>query len=400
MKKPFKNSILLFFSQIGGYVIPIIELPILTRSLSSDVLGSVFFLQAIVLSLSIFVEYGFNYNATRLVSKNIQSKKKVSIIFTRVYSAKIFLFLLSSFFFLSYFSFYEAEFPTYWLIFSLMQFLGFSFSPYWFYQGAQNLKLPVAIDFIVRFTYLFLLFLLVDNDGDASMIVFLQGFSSLLITIITTYIAFNKVGRFSISVKRGIREIWNGFGYFLFKGGATLLLSLNVIIIGHFMSLSALSIFVSIEKVIKVGVGVFNPVINAFYPYFCQDNGVKIKIKFSLILFSISCFVSAMIYYLAPLIVQDFLKSNAQETVHLLQFFVLIIPLRVASQAIIVSFLLPTGLIKIVSRVTIISSLGMLFLSIISSLFYDLYYLIFSTVLIDMLIFIFYTSYIKRKKNC
>ncbi len=400
MFKAIKNSFLLFFSQAGAYIIPLIELPILTRSLSSDVLGSIFFLQGIILTSSIIVEYGFNYNATRKIAINSESHRMISLIFTKVYSAKIILFLLSVLSIGGYFYLSNSNIPDIWLAFALLQFLGFAFSPYWYFQGMQELKLAVSCDLFIRFLYLLIIVLFVSSDDDALLVVALQGLSSFLVTAITSIIAVRRVKSFKISFSRGLKEIQDGVGYFLFKGGATLLLSLNTVIVGQLMSFTALAIFVSAEKIIKAGVGIFNPIMNAFYPYFCEGKNKSHKYKFIIILSGLSVLSTIILYLLSPTLVHEVLKTENNEVLVVLSLFIFAIPLKVTIQSIIVSLLLPSGKINVVSKVTIISSIILLVFSITSSIYFDLMALVRSILIIDAIILSYYLLYLKRNKLC
>jgi PST family polysaccharide transporter len=97
----FKNTMLLTIIQLCSYIIPLVELPFLASVLSVEVLGQIIFLQAIALTLSFFVEYGFNLTASRSLAQNIQYHDDLirAKLIGRVFQAKIILLSLVTFFF-------------------------------------------------------------------------------------------------------------------------------------------------------------------------------------------------------------------------------------------------------------------------------------------------------------
>jgi PST family polysaccharide transporter len=85
----FKNMSLLFFVQLFGYLVPILEIPVLARSLGAQEYGKVVLVQSIALLSSLVVEYGFSLSAARQVSLMKTDVSILSKIFGEVLSAKL-----------------------------------------------------------------------------------------------------------------------------------------------------------------------------------------------------------------------------------------------------------------------------------------------------------------------
>lgn len=75
MNRLFSNAFWLMASQIGGLLIPLIELPLLARRLGADEYGKVVYVLAISIMASVFIEYGFNFSAV----KKSQEGKMINI---------------------------------------------------------------------------------------------------------------------------------------------------------------------------------------------------------------------------------------------------------------------------------------------------------------------------------
>ncbi|WP_320715401.1 oligosaccharide flippase family protein, partial [Enterobacter bugandensis] len=75
-----KNIILLFFVQASNYLFPLLTLPYLMRVLGAENFGIVAMVQAWLQYIIIFVDYGFNFSATLLVSVNKNNQSKIDSI--------------------------------------------------------------------------------------------------------------------------------------------------------------------------------------------------------------------------------------------------------------------------------------------------------------------------------
>ncbi|WP_192828464.1 oligosaccharide flippase family protein, partial [Enterobacter asburiae] len=91
-----KNIILLFFVQASNYLFPLLTLPYLMRVLGAENFGIVAMVQAWLQYIIIFVDYGFNFSATLLVSVNKNNQSKIDSIYTAVTAAKLALLLIVS----------------------------------------------------------------------------------------------------------------------------------------------------------------------------------------------------------------------------------------------------------------------------------------------------------------
>ena len=126
-----KNIISLLVFQGGNYIIPLLVLPFLTRTLEVDGFG----LYSTVFSLSqyfiIFIDYGFNLSATKSIAK-AKNNELINTIFWKIIHTKLVLFLISSVVlaFLCFCNLFSFE-----ALILLVMFLGTVFTPLWFFQG-------------------------------------------------------------------------------------------------------------------------------------------------------------------------------------------------------------------------------------------------------------------------
>ena len=94
-KTLLENFLSLGALQIVSYVIPLINLPYLSRVLGVEKFGLVFFAFAFMQYFIMLTDYGFGLSATREIAVNRHNKNNLSNIFSAVTFLKIILLLIS-----------------------------------------------------------------------------------------------------------------------------------------------------------------------------------------------------------------------------------------------------------------------------------------------------------------
>lgn len=89
-----KNIGSLFGIKLAGYVIPLITLPYLVRTLGIESYGYLGFSIAIVQYFVLFVNYGFDLSATSHIAKNGNDKQSCKLYILECYSSSHLVFLL------------------------------------------------------------------------------------------------------------------------------------------------------------------------------------------------------------------------------------------------------------------------------------------------------------------
>ncbi|MBI6312216.1 oligosaccharide flippase family protein, partial [Proteus mirabilis] len=92
-----KNIISLFSSQVIGYVVPLVQLPYLTRTLGAEYLGLYLFSLSMVTLASIITNYGFDISVTKKVAEGENTLKHLKQLLSRVHIIQSVLFIISTF---------------------------------------------------------------------------------------------------------------------------------------------------------------------------------------------------------------------------------------------------------------------------------------------------------------
>ena len=142
-----ENIVSLSLLQWVNYLVPLLLIPFLVRSLGIEVFGLVMFAQSVSTIFIIFSDLGFSITGTRKISIHTDDKKQISEIFWDITTIKaatlILLFgvLLILIAFVPKFSKEPLLF-----IFSYGVTIGSTVFPSWFFQGIQKMKTITVVN--------------------------------------------------------------------------------------------------------------------------------------------------------------------------------------------------------------------------------------------------------------
>ena len=74
--------------QLVNFIIPLITLPYLTRTLGVEMFGKIAFVQVVMTFASLFTDFGFSWSATREIAAVRHDRAKVAIIFSANWAAQ------------------------------------------------------------------------------------------------------------------------------------------------------------------------------------------------------------------------------------------------------------------------------------------------------------------------
>ncbi|MBV4412033.1 flippase [Enterobacteriaceae bacterium YMB-R22] len=264
-----KNVLYLLFSQLVGYIFPLLTLPYLSHKFEPAQFGVLGICQAIVQYFIIVTDYGFNITGTRQVSINRDDKVKVSRIFFCTMSAKLILLALSSVgIIIAAFTIPSVEGYSFLLICCFTGVIGNAFFPLWLFQGIERIKIPVILSSLAKLLLLALIFVLVKNSNDLNLAAVLLNGGNLLAGIMgIAYIYRNSM---VIWVKPRIAEIYctlmEGWPVFLSTVAISFYTTFNIIVLGYHTSNADVGYYNAADRIRIAIQSMFGPITQAFYP--------------------------------------------------------------------------------------------------------------------------------------
>lgn len=200
-----------------GLVLPLVTLPYLSRVIGVARFGDIAFASSITVYFMTITDYGFNYTATRDLSKNRGNIQYVRELFWNVLYTKLFLFVISTIIFailvetipllrehrlLLWFTYLSV--PCYMLF------------PEWFFQGIEKMKYITIVNVISKLLFTVLIFFVIKKEADYILHPVLSAFGLLVAGVISQVIVIHKYKVFptAISWKSIISTLKSGWNIF------------------------------------------------------------------------------------------------------------------------------------------------------------------------------------------
>ncbi len=366
-----RNAGALYVVQLVSFLVPIFEIPILARALGPVAYGQILFCQALALTASLLVEYGFNINAAQQAALARGRLPGLNRLFSQVLLAKILLAaplagLMLAAWSLGLLDAYLSG-PAL-LGFVLAYFLAFGFSPMWYFQGRERMSGPAMLDVVLRLCGLGVLAVLVRTPDDFLLALPVLAIPPLLNTCLTLGWCRFEVGSVAWDFKGARRQIREGFHFFVYRSASNLAMSAIPVFLGLSSGKRAVGEFAPPEKLIKGMTSLAMPFLSAAFPVFSQRleaGGEAVSFRAPLaVLAVIAVLVSVgtgLAIVIGPWVLDAMLGSSFGGALSIYYVLTGLAPLRILNQSIAMMLLIPAGRAKPTSYViSAFSILGVL----------------------------------------
>ena len=271
------NFVSLTVLQGANYLLPLLILPFLVRTLGSEKFGLVMFAQSLATLLKIVVDFGFTMSGTREISLARNDKKKLSEIFCAIILIKTGLIIVGFiilFFIVELFTRFTVDSEVYYLSFGIV--IGQAIFPVWFFQGIEKMKFVTVVNIFAKVIFTVLIFLAIREESDYILVPIFNSLGFIIAGLLGLFISlkyiFIVVPRISL-VKRLLKE---SSSLFFAKFASTLYTSSNVFILGLFTGNTIVGVYSSMEKLILAVKNIYTPLYQAMFPWLSnQTSEVK-----------------------------------------------------------------------------------------------------------------------------
>ena len=325
-----------------NYVSPLIVFPYLMVVLGAEKFGYIGFTMSVIQYLMLFVDFGFNFSATKQISLAKGNQQELNRIFTSTFYAKIGL-LLVSFFALLLISLvprFEVYRETMYIMFLMV--IGHAFTFVWLFQGMGNIRFISIFNMISRLSILPLTFIFVTSSSDYSIAALIQALVSI-VSMIFSLIYITKNGWVTIgSIIRNdvVFALKESFPLFLSNAATSIYTISFVLLLGYFSTAEQVGQYSAVEKIMRAACYlIFVPISQAFYPKvvsLASQNRTEairlVKMLLLLVLVIMLC-VFVLIFFFSPYLVR-FLGKDYQDTAVLFKI-IAFVPLFVGAGGVI-----------------------------------------------------------------
>ena len=338
-----KNQIINLVSYLIKSISPLLTLPLVAHTFSSNTYGQYLFFLGVGSWVIIIIDYGFNILGTKQISENIISIEKL---ISQTQSAK---FLILIIIFLLNISIYLSTnlISSNFLLINLSIFYGFIYSliPVYFFQGKQKFIELAKFELIFSIVLLILIYFLVNDDNLLELINIIILMRLIYLYCISKYLNyyFNQNIFKKINLKNGILGLKEGFPFFIFNFTTSLYNSFIIVLIGIFLSPIMVGIYSTADKIIKFGIGIIWQLIIVNFPKLVITKGFGSKkyieyfVFFTIILITISV-IQVILINLFIDIIAKFFNQKSDLFVSVLRILSYGIPAIIISTLIIMNY--------------------------------------------------------------
>ncbi len=354
-----ENFLSLGALQIVGYIIPLINLPYLSRILGVEKFGLVFFAFAFMQYFIMLTDYGFGLSATREIAINRHNSNNISNIFSAVTFIK-FCLLIISFLILCIMIIFIPKLHQNWLIFilSFLMVVGNAIYPVWFFQGMERMKYITFLNILAKIIFLVLIFIFVKKESDYIIVPLLNSLGFLVSGIIGMYFAIKELGaRLYIPKWSTIKKQFKySSEFFLSRASLSIFTNTNSFCLGLISSTIMVGYYVAAEKIYAAISGLVGPITGALYPFIAKNKDIKLYKKIFTGVVIVNIFICAFVFIFAPDIITIFYGKDMYNAYKILRIFCFLTMISVPHMMLGYPLLGAMGYTKQVNASIIISS--------------------------------------------
>lgn len=262
--------------EVFGMLIPIITLPILTRSLGPSAYGLFLLMLSIFYFGHTIIDYGSNYTSVRLLSKNKDCFHKVKEIFSNTQSLRIFLSIL---YFLScviYANLYlDLNYFIIFIISSFLYLMGYALTPIWYYQAIGRMGVVTKVLLITKFINLFVILFFIKNENDLSIALLSLSIPIFISGLFFLYLSNKENLNVKISMNI-FKELKLGFHVFIGLLAPNLYNSIPAIVLGTTYPPEQFAKFAIASRLCSIVLSLQNILAKAVYPVLSRMENTQI----------------------------------------------------------------------------------------------------------------------------
>ncbi|HZU29064.1 MAG TPA: oligosaccharide flippase family protein [Bryobacteraceae bacterium] len=356
--KLVQNVLALYGAQAARKIIPLISLPYLARTLGPAGWGLVAFVTALAEFMVIVIDFGFNLSATREIARHRNSPERCGEVMAGVLGAQALL---------AAFAVVASVTAAQWipalrsdprlLASGLVYAVACGFSPTWFFQGLEWMRISAALELFSKLTGLGALFVFVHSPADAWKAVLVSTIPAVASMVVGLFLALRTIPWLRptpVLVREALRMGWP---MFLFRSTESLYGVGNAFLLGLFAPVQYVGYFAPAEKISKAVFGLLNPIREAVYPRLSHlaqrgqsDAASLARVSAALIIGGGVVLGGALVVF-APLLVRIFLGGEYAQVVVIVRIMAALPVLLAVTHAIGLQWLLPMGRDRAVNRV-------------------------------------------------
>lgn len=303
-KRLISNFLSLIVLRGFQYLIPLVTLPYLVRTIGIENFGLINFALSLGVYFGAIIQFGFGITATREIARHREDPVKLEKIYSVTLSASLILAIICSILFtfvvLTFDKFRDYS-DLYFYTLALIVFQ--SLFPVWFFQGMEKMKYITFLSLSANVMYLISLFLFVKEQNDFMLVPLLQGFFALVNYALAILLICKKFNvKFHVPKLYEIKNTYqNGQHAFIAQLVPNVYTNSAVFLLGVFANNAAVGLFTSATKIIDALGSLVYVFSNTFLPYLSRH--IEKHKVFQKIMLGTGFGIAAFLFLLAEFVV-------------------------------------------------------------------------------------------------
>ena len=274
-----ENFLSLTILQGINYLLPLITIPYLYNHLGVERYGLVNFAISFIQYFLIVTDFGFGLSGTRYIAENRDHKEAIdtyvnSATFSRIGICIIsFAVLLICLFLIPPL----RQEKVFFLLF-FGQVIGNIMSPYWFFQGMEQMRFITMMTVITKILSLTPLFFVVKDSVDYFYIPICYSVGSIGSGIICLYLMKKRFGVnfFFPKIKNIVIVTKDSANYFLSRISVSMFTNTNTFVLGLVLGNTIVGYYSLADKVYQALTGIYQPLVAAIFPYMTKNKRITL----------------------------------------------------------------------------------------------------------------------------
>jgi polysaccharide transporter, PST family len=355
-----RNAISLFVPQLITLLVPFLLLPFLSRLLSKEDFGTFVYAQSLGIWISLIVEYGFNFSATRYISQNLKNRDAVRLKITNIVGAKLLLSVIACLFLALFLVFFPSLAADPLIVFGIVfMAIGQGWNPSWYYQGTQKITVFSILDSTARLLSILLTYLVTQftQNSGAALLSMSIGIS---VSAIFGLLDMKHSYPFrEFKVKDIFVELSDSFQMFLYRIFSSFYTTANIVIIGFIVSPTLLTNYAISERLVGFCTATYWPIWRAVYPKTSvlvkeSVRSAKSWMRKVLVFFYVAGLaLSLFLYFFGIEIINIIFGTSFQGAYEVLRILCFSVFMVSISGTLGLQWLVPLGLEKVLNLITI-----------------------------------------------
>lgn len=354
-----QNIFALSFVQVLNYILPLLLIPYLLKTLGASGWGKIVFVQLVLQYFIVVVIYGFQWSAVNKISPVRKQVNLVNKLFSGYFFSQLLLLMLCLLILsvgVLIFDDIRSQFNLFYIGFIAVA--GTVIFPIWLMQALEELKFVALTQLISQIFCFGCIFLFVNSSDDLDIALFFQSINNLISGILCFLFLYKKGYKLTrVNISDIVLSLRDGFTLFTSQVWISLYTNSIPIILGLVSNSTMVATYSVADRIQKAIRFILNPISRAIFPRisFLQKNDVekgerllKISITFT---FIITIIASLILFTFIDNIIQ-FLNAENLPNIYSVIYIFAIMPILVGLSSVIsIQALIPKGYSKVLNRI-------------------------------------------------